>query len=302
MERTDLAICDCLPAERAVLEEELARSGVQASFIEQDALLAGMPSLEGCSCVSVSHRTHLGAHELDALSSVGVRCIITRSVGTDHIDAIGAARRNVEVKRAAYSPGSVADHAVTLMLMLLRQPNLLLNGNAKEGLMTCGRELGDMTVGVIGPGRIGTAVISRLEGFGCQVLRWGRKPLSCSARLPEVLAASDIVTLHVPLTPETHHLIGEDELSLMKEGAVIVNTARGGLIDTPALIRALQERRIAGAALDVVDGGPSDPCHAALASMPNVIITPHSAYLTDHALRDIAKSVVEGYLSFKGEG
>ncbi|MCI9130083.1 MAG: D-lactate dehydrogenase VanH-D [Eggerthellaceae bacterium] len=252
--------------------------------------------------MSVSHRMQLGARELDALSSADIRCVITRSVGTDHIDVTAASRRGIQVKRVSYSPGSVADHAVTLMLMLLRQPNLLLDGNAQEALMSCGRELGDMTVGVIGPGRIGEAVISRLEGFGCQVMKWGRSPRSRSAQLSEVLSASDIVTLHVPLTPDTHHLIGDEELSLMKKDAFIVNTARGGLIDTQALIKALSEKRIAGAALDVVDGDPSGLCHAALGSMSNVIITPHSAYLTDHALRDIAKSVVEGYLTFKGEG
>jgi D-specific alpha-keto acid dehydrogenase len=176
-----------------------------------------------------------------------------------------------------------------------------------------GRELRDLTVGVVGTGRIGTAVVERLRGFGPRVLTHDRRPAASPARVPldELLERSDVVTLHTPLDPATHHLLDRRRLRRMKRGAYVVNTGRGALIDTEALLEALEEGAIAGAALDVLEGEEGlfyEDCRGRaidggllprLQAMPNVIVSPHTAYYTDHALRDIVENSILDCLRFE---
>jgi D-specific alpha-keto acid dehydrogenase len=176
-----------------------------------------------------------------------------------------------------------------------------------------GRELRDLTVGVIGTGRIGAAVVDRLGGFGCRLLAHDRTSTVAAgyAPLDELLRESDIVTLHTPLTAETHHLLDSRRIGQMKPGAFIVNTGRGSLIDTEALLSALQSGRLGGAALDVVEGEEgvfyADCRNRAVESkpllrlqeMPNVIISPHTAYYTDHALSDAVENSIINCLEFE---
>jgi len=178
-----------------------------------------------------------------------------------------------------------------------------------------GRELRDMTIGVVGAGRIGTEVIERLRGFGCRVLAYDRQPdssLDC-VTLDAVLAQSDVVTLHTPLTRETHHLLHRQRISQMKEGAFVINTGRGSLLDTESLLLALESGWLGGAALDVLEGEDGifyfdqsekvalHPALVRLQQLPNVVITPHTAYYTDHALRDIIEATLANCLLFLKE-
>jgi D-specific alpha-keto acid dehydrogenase len=177
-----------------------------------------------------------------------------------------------------------------------------------------GKELRDLTVGVIGTGRIGAAVMDRLRGFGCRVLTYDRRPRGVGQHLPldELLRHSDVVSLHTALTDETRHLLDHRRIQHLKHGAVVVNTGRGALIDTEALVSALESGSLGGAALDVVEGEEglfytdarsrsldSTPL-LRLRAMPHVIISPHTAYYTDHALRDMVESSLANCLRYDG--
>jgi D-specific alpha-keto acid dehydrogenase len=166
---------------------------------------------------------------------------------------------------------------------------------------------------VIGTGRIGAAVMDRLRGFGCRVLAYDTRPGTSAdyVTLGALLEQSDIVTLHAPLTAETHHLLDRHRIERMKPGAVIVNTARGALVDTEALVRALESGRLGGAALDVLEGEEgifyadcsdkpiATPLLLRLHVLPNVLISPHTAYYTDHALRDLVEGSIANCLRFE---
>ncbi len=167
---------------------------------------------------------------------------------------------------------------------------------------------------MIGTGRIGSAVIERLHGFGCRTLAYDTRPSASADYVPlgALLERSDIVTLHTPLCAETHHLLDRHRIERMKHGAVVVNTGRGALLDTEALVRALESGRLGGAALDVLEGEEGifyadcrdTPIGSELLlrlhALPNVLITPHTAYYTEHALRDTVEQSLTNCLDFAG--
>jgi D-specific alpha-keto acid dehydrogenase len=213
----------------------------------------------------------------------------------------------------------VADFTVMLMLMLVRHAvPIVARADIHDYRLhdRRGRELRDLTVGVIGAGRIGSAVIDRLRPFGCRVLVSDPHP-NISAdhvSIDDLLRRSDLVTLHTPLNPGTHHLLGHERIVHMKRGAFIVNTGRGSLVDTEALVRALERGRLGGAALDVLEG-EEGWCYAdrrdrpiecewllRLHELPNVLITPHTAYYTDGALREMVENSISNCLKFEGGG
>ncbi len=270
----------------------------------------------GSRFISVGHKTPVGRPTLDALSRAGVEYISTRSVGTNHIDVDYAASVGISVGNISYSPDSVADFTLMQTLMALRHAKTTIRRTDDHDYRlgtSRGRELRDLTVGVVGTGRIGTAVIERLRGFGCRILAYDRRPRVDAhyVALENLLRHSDVVTLHTPLTEQTHHLLGRRRIAQLKPGAIIVNTGRGALIDTAALLAALEAGRVGGAALDVVEGEegifyddhrqtpPEDEVLLRLQAMPNVLITPHTAYYTDHALRDTIESSLVNCLDFE---
>jgi D-specific alpha-keto acid dehydrogenase len=177
-----------------------------------------------------------------------------------------------------------------------------------------GRELRDLTIGVVGTGRIGAAVVARLRGFGSRILACDSHPKVAADYVPldELLRLSDIVTLHAPLTADTRHLLDRHRIEQMKPGALIINTGRGSLLDTEALIPALESGRLGGAALDVLEGEEGlfyADCRnrpidnkplLRLQELPNVIISPHTAYYTDHALSDMVENSITNCLGFEG--
>ena len=270
---------------------------IDLNISEDTAVLA-----KGSRCISVGHKAVLSRSTIAAIKKVGVKCIITRSVGYNHIDLNAAKEMNIIVENTLYSPGSVADYTLMLILMALRGAKATIVNVEKSDfrLNTMrGKELRDLTVGVIGNGQIGKAVIDRLHGFGCKVLSCDKETINSS--FGEILKNSDILTLHLPLDETNHHLISYSEIEQMKQGAILINTARGGLIDTKALIEGLEKGKLGGAALDVLEGeegifytdctnkGFENSYLSQLKQMPNVMITPHTAYYTDQALYDIVE-------------
>ncbi len=270
----------------------------------------------GNRCVSIGHKTHVTRATLSALSRVGVEYLSTRSVGYNHIDVSHAESVGISVGNVAYSPDSVADYTLMLMLMAVRHAkDTIRRTDAHDYRLseTRGKELRDLTVGVVGTGRIGTAVIDRLRGFGCRVLAYDNRPKAPAdyTSVDELLRHSDIVTLHTPLTAKTRHLIDRRRIEQMKHGAFIVNTGRGPLIDTDALLWALESGRLGGAALDVLDGEEGifyTDCRSKpienrsllrLQKLPNVLISPHTAYYTNHALSDTIRNSLLNCLDFE---
>jgi len=270
----------------------------------------------GNRCISVGHKTRITNSTLLALSEVGVRYISTRSIGFNHIDVKYAESIGISVGNVAYSPDSVADYTLMMMLMSVRHvKSLIRRTDAHDYRLheVRGRELRDLTVGVVGTGRIGAAVVDRLRGFGCHVLAYDSRPKATAeyVSLDELLERSDIVSLHTPLTADTYHLLDRHRIEQMKDGAFVINTGRGPLIETEALVSALESRKLGGAALDVVEGEEgvfyadcrNKPIESTsllrLQEMPNVLISPHTAYYTDHALSDTIENSLANCLEFE---
>ena len=279
-------------------------------------LAAGMPVV----CAFVNDR--LNAATLQILAEGGTEMIALRCAGFNNLDLEEAKRLQLTVARVpAYSPHAVAEHTLALILTLNRKTHKAYNrvreGNfALDGLV--GFDLCGRTAGIIGTGKIGTIVVKILTGFGCRVLLADpfRNPAAEAAGgqyvpLPELLAESDIISLHCPLTPETRHLIQESTISLMKPSVMLVNTGRGALIDTAAVVRALKAGKIGSLALDVYEEeegvffedrsavGLDDDLLARLLTFPNVLITGHQAFLTTEALTAIAETTLANIARFR---
>lgn len=256
------------------------------------------------------------AQIIDALVAGGTRLVALRCAGFNQIDLVAAASAGVTVVRVpAYSPHAVAEHTVGLILTLnrkfhrayarVRDNNFLLDG--LEGFDIYGK-----TVGIIGTGRIGTVFANIMLGFGCKVFAYDpiQQNAELNARgvqymtLEQLLAAADIISLHCPLTPASHHLINGHALALMKRGAMLINTSRGGLLDTLALIDALKSKHLGAVGLDVYEQEGDlffedlsnqivdDDVFQRLLTFPNVLITGHQAFFTDEALCAIAETTL----------
>jgi D-specific alpha-keto acid dehydrogenase len=311
-----ITIYGCEPDEAVLFRELAPRCGVTPIITEAAVSEANVGLAAGNRCISVGHKSRITNSTLRALSRAGVAYISTRSIGCNHIDVGYAASVGIAVGNVAYSPDSVADYTVMLMLMVVRDAKAMLRrADAHDYRLSDvrGKELRDLTVGVIGTGRIGVAVMDRLRGFGCRVLAYDSRPQNSADYVPldELLQLSDIVTLHVPLTADTHHLLDHRRLAQLKDGAFVVNTGRGSLLDTESLVRALETGRLGGAALDVLEGEEGifyADCRgkslgsgllARLQEMPNVLISPHTAYYTDHALSDTVENSLVNCLTFE---
>jgi D-specific alpha-keto acid dehydrogenase len=286
---------------------------IEAAVSEENAELA-----LGNRCISVGHKTQVTNPTLLTLRRIGVQYISTRSIGFNHIDVKYAESIGLTIGNVSYSPDSVADYTLMLMLMAVRNAkSIILRADTHDYRLNDarGKELRDLTIGVVGTGRIGAAVMDRLRGFGCRILAFDNRPMAAAdyVSLDELLQLSDIVTLHTPLSVETHHLLNRQRIAQMKDGAFIINTGRGSLLDTEALVSALESGRLGGAALDVLEGEEgifyadcrNKPIGSAaltrLQEMPNVLISPHTAYYTDHALRDTVENTIINCLAFEKE-
>jgi D-specific alpha-keto acid dehydrogenase len=290
--------------------------GVIPTITQAPVSEATVELARGNRCVSIGHKARITNAHLLALGRVGVAYISTRSIGYNHIDTEYAESIGITVENVAYSPDSVADYTLMLMLMVIRHAKSLVRRTDAHDYRlndVRGKELRDLTVGVVGTGRIGTAVVDRLRGFGCRILAHDSSPKIAADYVPldELLWLSDIVTLHAPLTGDTHHLLDGRRIEQMKQGAFIVNTGRGALVDTEALVAALESGRLGGAALDVLEGEEGifyadrrnkpieNKTFVRLQELPNVLISPHTAYYTDHALSDTVENSLINCLTFE---
>ena len=307
--------------ERTLLDE--LNSGHRHELVYFDTLLGrGTVSLAaGFPAVSVVVNDVVDRDVLKQLAAGGTKLVATRSTGFNHID-LGAARElGVKVVRVVdYSPNSVAEFAVGLLLALNRKIprayNRTRDGNfALDGLM--GFDLVGRTVAVIGTGKIGIIFARIMAGFGCELLGFdvhhspqfeqlgGRY-----AEADDIVAGADIISLHCPLTPQTHHIVNARMLARVKGGALLINTSRGGLVDTEAVIEALKSGQLGGIAIDVYEQEASlffkdlsstvipDDVIQRLVSFPNVIVTGHQAFFTREALGTILDTTLRSISDF----
>lgn len=257
----------------------------------------------------------LGKDMLNRFYNVGIRYIATRSIGVDHIDLAHAKKLGIKICHVSYAPETVADYAIMLMLMCCRKICPILDrANVQDySLMgKIGKDLCDCTVGVVGTGQIGKTVVKHLSGFGCQLLAYDLYPNEETAAqaeyvsLEDLFKRSDVITLHAPATSENYHMLNAEAFSGMKDGVIIINTARGALIDTGSLIDALESGRVGQAALDVLEqedglyyqnrmGEPiANRSMAVLRSFPNVILSPHTAFYTEKVVSAMAQKTIMG--------
>jgi D-lactate dehydrogenase len=273
-----------------------------------------------CVCAFVNDR--LDSKTLRILSTGGTQLIALRSAGFNHVDLKEAKDLGLRIVRVPeYSPYAVAEHAVTLILSLNRKIyrayNRVREGNfSLDGLV--GFDLHKKVVGIVGTGKIGLIMAKILNGFGCQVLAFDhvQNPalVEIGAKyvaLDELLQKSDIISLHVPLTPETRHIINAKALSLTKAGVMLINTGRGALIDTRALVQFLKSGHIGYAGLDVYEEEEGiffenlsdqilqDDQLARLLTFPNVLLTSHQAFLTEEALGNITRTTLQNITDFE---
>ncbi|MBR1692714.1 MAG: lactate dehydrogenase [Lachnospiraceae bacterium] len=263
----------------------------------------------GCEGVSVL-TTPITEDIIKLWSKEGVRHISTRTIGYDHIDLKAAKKYGLAVSNVTYSTGSVADYTVMLILMALRRMKSIIK--RAEGMDyslqgSIGREIGDLTVGVVGTGKIGTHVMRNLSGFGCSLIAYDPYPNEEAKKYgtyctpEELFRKSDVITFHTPANESSFHMVNADSIQTMKEGVVLVNTARGSIIDTPAFIDAVESGRIGAAALDVIENelgifygeykyqviGHREM--SILKDMPNVLMLPHMAFYTENAVSDMVE-------------
>lgn len=273
---------------------------------------------EGYDAVSVISRSMVNKEVLDGLAKQNISYLATRCVGYDHIDIAHAHKLGIKVCNSLYPPNSVADFIVMLMLMALRNVKLALmraeiNDYSLAGLK--GKEMKDLTIGIIGTGRIGRTVIKNLSGFGCKIVAYDSyidenvKKYAQYVEMDELLQSSDLISLHIPLTEENHHMIGKEAIDKMKDGVVLVNCARGGLMDTEALIEGIENKKIGALALDVLENEEGiyhfdkrldivkNKNMAYLRQFPNVVLTHHIAFFTDAAVNSMVEHAVEGLVA-----
>ncbi len=303
------------PYDRESMDAVAASHGHEFDYVEAGLSLETTVLAKGYTAVCGFVNDRFDAAVLEQLSQGGVGLVSLRCTGFNNVDLEAARKLGMQVARVAeYSPYSVAEFTVSLIQVLnrklhkayirAREDHFLLDG-------LLGFDLHGKTVGICGTGKIGAVLARILDGFGCRLLGHDLAPNDACVRLgmrytglDDLLAQSDIVSLHVPLVPDTHHMINAESLARMKPGAFLINTSRGALVDTRALIEALKSGHLGGAALDVYEEESGiffqdhmgevmkDDVFARLLSFPNVVVTGHQGYFTREALADIAAATV----------
>jgi D-lactate dehydrogenase len=314
------------PFEREIFTSVNAEFNHEIIFL--DARLTPETSVcaKGYSAICCFVNDNLQAEVLEQLVLQGVRLIALRSAGFNHVDITHAKKLGLTVVRVPrYSPYAVAEFALTLILALNRKilratTHVREHDFSLEGLL--GFDLHGKTVGIIGTGNIGTVFARIMQGIGCNLMAYDPFPNSeCKQlgvrylSLDEVFSHSDIISLHCPLTPDTHHLINQNSLAKMKDGVMLINTSRGAVADAKSLIQALKSGKIGYLGMDVYEEEDNlffqdlstnviqDDVFARLQTFPNVIITGHQAFFTNEAIHNIAKTTLANITSFeKGVG
>lgn len=305
--------------EKEFFDEFSEKYGVEYGYTADYPTYDNAILAEGYDAVSFTP-CDMGKKMIDRFYSMGVRYFATRSIGFDHIDTEYAKSLGIGVSNVSYPPDTVADFTLMLMLMSCKKIGHILKRSELQDYSLkgkIGKNIGDCTVGIIGTGNIGRAVIKRLTGFGCKILAYDPyendevKNVAEYVDFDRLLRESDIISLHTPGSDENHHLLNAEAFNKMKDGVIIVNTARGRLIDTDALIDAIESRKVQGAALDVLEhedglyyaNRMEDPIvnrrMAVLRSFPNVILTPHTAFYSRIVVSNMAEKTIKCVLDME---
>ncbi len=320
-----VAVFNAKPYDVDSLQAANRDHGHDLVFLEPRLSVLTAPLAEDAQAVCAFVNDDLGAAVLERLHASGVRLVALRCAGFNHVDLAAAARLGMTVARVpGYSPHAVAEHAVGLVLALDRKLHRAYNrvrenNFALTGLL--GFDLHGRNVGVVGTGQIGAVFAGIMLGFGCRVLAYDPAPdAACAARgveyvqLPELLRQAEVLSLHCPLTPATHHLLDAAAVEQLRDGVMVINTSRGALVDTAAVIDGLKSGKIGFLGLDVYeeeadlffedlsDRVVGDDVFARLLTFPNVLITGHQAFFTREALASIAATTLQNVTGFAQGG
>ena len=307
--------------EMNVFKECIGKENMQIKFFGERLCEENVSLTKGFDVVCVFVNDKVTKVVIDAICKNGVKLLALRCAGYNNVDLEYAYGKIPVVRVPAYSPYAVAEHSMALLLTMVRKINKAYNRTRNlnfdiDGLT--GFDLHNKTVGVVGTGKIGKCFIDICNGFGMKVIAYDKYPLVNQkieyVSMEKLFRESDIISLHCPLTEETYHLVNRDSISITKKGVIIINTSRGGLIDSEALLGGLSSGHIGAACLDVYEEESNvffenwsekivqDANLIRLISMPNVIITSHQAFLTNEALENIALTTVNNISMFFKEG
>ncbi|MCM2351885.1 MAG: 2-hydroxyacid dehydrogenase [Bacteriovoracaceae bacterium] len=318
-----IAFFDTRPFEKDAFTRANAEFSHEINFLEPRLVESTAKVAQGYPCVCAFVNAKLNETTLKILKDGGINLLALRCAGFNQVDLAAAKRLGITVVRVPdYSPHAIAEHVVALIQTLNRKTHRAYNrvreGNfSLNGLM--GFDLYGKTIGIIGTGKIGKILVQIMTGFGCEVLlndlnpdeEFAAKSKARYVSLEEIYSKSDIISLHVPLTPATRHFIDATSLSKMKKGVMLINTGRGALIDTAALIEALKSGHVGNAGLDVYEEEEgiffqdlsgqilSDDTLARLLTFPNVLITSHQGFLTNEAMTNIAETTLKNVSDFE---
>ena len=312
-----VAFYDTKPYDRASFEPLGEANQIRFKFFEDKLTEDTAPLARGCDAVCVFVNDNVNAAVIDLLCDMGIRVLLLRCAGFNNVDLRHASGKLTVLRVPAYSPYAIAEHAMALLLTSIRRIHkaYIRTRDFNFSLTNMvGFDLHGKTVGVVGTGKIGRCFINICRGFGMKVLCYDPFPADDSSLsyvpLDRLFRESDIISFHCPLTPETHHMVNAESLATMKKGVVLINTSRGALFDSEALLAGIKSRKVGAACLDVYEEESDiffednsghileDDTLARLISMPNVIVTSHQAFLTEEALANIADTTVRNLLDF----
>ena len=316
-----IAMFDAKEYDMASFEKANEKAGFKIKFFETKLSADTVDLTKGYDAVCVFVNDAIDAGVIDSLYENGVKLIALRCAGYNNVDIEHAFGKVHVVRVPAYSPYAVAEHAMALLLTSIRRIHKAYIRTRDHNFSLAGLtgfDLHGKTVGVVGTGKIGRVFSDICRGFGMNIIAYDKFPAKDSGldyvSLDEIWEKSDIISFHCPLTDETRHMVNADSIAKMKKGVVLVNTSRGALIDSEALLEGIKDRKVGAACLDVYEEESdvffhdfsghiiADDTLARLISMPNVIVTSHQAFLTQEALSNIADTTLSNIRQFETEG
>lgn len=318
-----IVVYQARPDEAAYFKKFEQEQNLDIKYVAQELIAETARQAQGAEAVTIQGSNKADRATLQALSKAGVKYLALRSAGYNYVDIAAAQEYGIRFSNVTYSPNSVADFATMLILMCERKAKSILARGAVQDYTLAGiqgREIRNLTVGIIGTGQIGATVARNLSGFGCKILGYDvyendhLRDMIEYVSQEELIAGSDVITLHAPLFDSNYHMINRESIDQMKDGVCIVNCGRGPLIDTEALIYGIETGKIGAAGLDVIEDelGIFHEDHrlnvlsnhqlAILRAFPNVIVTPHAAFYTDQAVSDMVEIALKSLVSFMDNG
>lgn len=292
-------------------------------YINEELNLSTIKLASGCDGITVLGHSFLSKEILDQVKAEGISFISTRTIGYNHIDVVHARKIGLRVSKSDYDPNGVADYAVMLILLTLRNyKQALYRANCNDyslgGLR--GKEMRNLTVGVVGTGRIGQCVIRNLQGFGCKIYAYDLHPeeqlkgMAEYVSLDEIYEKCNCITYHIPLFESTYHMVNKESIQKMQDDVIVINTARGELMDVESLIEGIETKKIGALGLDVIEQEEgiyhqdlrshivNNRAMAYLRQFPNVVMTQHIAFYTKEAVDSMVRYGIQNLLDFKQKG